>query len=119
MTQVTLYLDAETTTLLTQGAEQAQKSKSRFLADLLRATQDDQAERSYRAELDAVFGLAADAVGAGNTITDDWPDFDAIRREMNAVAPRTFDLATAAIKRAPLHPTQSHPTKRKRGARTA
>ena len=92
MTQVTLYLDQETTQLLTQGAEQAQKSKSRFLADLLRATQDDHAERSYQAELGAVFSLAHEASRAQPN-ADDWPDFAAIRRDLNATSPRRFDLA--------------------------
>jgi hypothetical protein len=61
MSQVTLYLDDTATAVLQRGVARSGKSKSRFLADLLLASEAHVADVAHEQALDAVIGAWSDA----------------------------------------------------------
>ena len=83
MSQVTLYLDDTANAVLQRGAARTGKSKSRFLADLLLASEAHTADLAHEQALDAVVGAWSDAKPA------DLPDWAAIR----APAKHAFESA--------------------------
>lgn len=73
MSQVTLYLDDAANAVLQRGTLRTGKSKSRFLADLLLASEAHAADLAHEQALDAVVGAWSDAK------LEDLPDWATLR----------------------------------------